>query len=74
VFGVLAELEAGLVEQLQRFSSDARRQCATAAQALRKPMTGTEICTAARTTNPHIQLHDVWHLFKEMQELHYAHK
>jgi hypothetical protein len=31
-------------------------------------MAGTEICTAARAFNPHIQLRDVWHLLRQMQE------
>lgn len=31
-------------------------------------MTGTEICAAARALAPHIQLRDVWHLLREMQE------
>lgn len=43
-------------------------QRAAVAQALRKPMTGTEICTAAREFNPRIQLRDVWHLLRQMQE------
>ncbi|NOS71524.1 MAG: hypothetical protein HOP33_16560 [Verrucomicrobia bacterium] len=43
-------------------------QRAAVAQALRKPMTGMEICTVARTINPRIQLRDVWHLLQQMQE------
>jgi len=43
-------------------------QRAAVAQALRKPMTGTEICAVARTFNPRIQLRDVWHLLRQMQE------
>jgi DNA-binding PadR family transcriptional regulator len=43
-------------------------QRAAIAQALRKPMTGTEICAIARTCNPRIQLRDVWHLLRQMQE------
>jgi len=43
-------------------------QRAAVAQALRKPMTGTEICSAARTFNPRIQLRDVWHLLRQMQD------
>lgn len=43
-------------------------QRAAVAQALRKPMTGTEICAIARTFNPRIQLRDVWHLLRQMQE------
>lgn len=42
-------------------------QRAAVAQALRKPMTGTEICAIARAINPHIRLRDVWHLLREMQ-------
>ncbi len=34
---------------------------------MRKPMTGTEICAAARMFNSHIQLRDVWHLLRQMQ-------
>jgi DNA-binding PadR family transcriptional regulator len=37
------------------------------AQVIRKPMTATEICAAARVINPHIQLRDIWYLLKEMQ-------
>ena len=44
------------------------RQRAAVAQALRKPMTGTEICAVARTFNSRIQLRDVWHLLRQMQE------
>ncbi|MBI3852707.1 MAG: hypothetical protein HY298_20830 [Verrucomicrobia bacterium] len=44
------------------------RQRAAVAQALRKPMTGTEICATAQAINPHIQLRDVWHLLRQMQE------
>ncbi len=43
-------------------------QRAAVAQALRKPMTGTEICAIARTFNPRIQLRDVWHLLRQMQD------
>jgi hypothetical protein len=43
-------------------------QRAAVAQALRKPMTGTEICTAAQSFNPRIKLRDVWYLLREMQE------
>ncbi len=43
-------------------------QRAAVAQALRKPMTGTEICSAARAINPRIRLRDVWHLLRAMQE------
>jgi len=31
-------------------------------------MTGSELCTAARAINPHIQLRDVWHLLRQMLE------
>jgi hypothetical protein len=44
------------------------RQRAAVAQALKKPMTGTEICAAARVFTPRIQLRDVWHLLREMQQ------
>ena len=37
------------------------------AQALRKPMTGKEICVTARVQSPRLQLRDVWHLLQEMQ-------
>jgi len=43
-------------------------QRAAVAQALCKPMTGMEICTVARTINPRIQLRDVWHLLRQMQD------
>ena len=49
------------------------RQRAAVAQALRKPMTATEICAAARAINPHIQLRDVWHLLRQMQERELVH-
>ena len=42
-------------------------QRAAVARVLRKPMTGTEICAAARAFNSHIQLRDVWHLLRQMQ-------
>lgn len=48
-------------------------QRAAVAQALRKPMTGTEICAVARTINPRIQLRDVWHLLHQMQEREMVH-
>lgn len=44
------------------------RQRAAVARVLRKPMTGTEICAAAQTVNPHIQLRDVWQLLRQMQD------
>ena len=43
------------------------RQRAAVARVLRKPMTGTEICAAARVFNAHIQLRDVWHLLRQME-------
>jgi DNA-binding PadR family transcriptional regulator len=43
------------------------RQRAAVAQVIRKPMTATEICAAARLINPHIQLRDIWYLLREMQ-------
>ena len=43
------------------------RQRAAVARVLRKPMTGTEICAAARVFNSHIQLRDVWHLLRQME-------
>jgi DNA-binding PadR family transcriptional regulator len=42
-------------------------QRAAVARVLRKPMTGTEICAAARVFNSHIQLRDVWHLLRQME-------
>jgi len=42
-------------------------QRAAVARVLRKPMTGTEICAAARGFNSHIQLRDVWHLLRQME-------
>ncbi|HEV2354367.1 MAG TPA: hypothetical protein VGR89_08995, partial [Puia sp.] len=42
-------------------------QRAAVARVLRKPMTGTEICAAARAFNSHIQLRDVWHLLRQMK-------
>jgi DNA-binding PadR family transcriptional regulator len=44
------------------------RQRAAVARVLRKPMTGTEICAAARVFNSHIQLRDVWHLLRQMEQ------
>lgn len=44
------------------------RQRAAVAQTLRKPMTGTEICSAARDLSARIQLRDVWHLLREMEQ------
>ena len=44
------------------------RQHAAVAQVLRRPMTTTEICTAARQIAPRIQLRDVWLMLQEMRE------
>jgi Fe2+ or Zn2+ uptake regulation protein len=44
------------------------RQRAAVAQALRKPMTTTEICKATRSLSPRIQLRDIWLVLKEMRE------
>jgi DNA-binding PadR family transcriptional regulator len=44
------------------------RQRAAVARVLRKPMTGTEICAAAKVFNSHIQLRDVWHLLRQMEQ------
>ena len=44
------------------------RQRAAVARVMRKPMTGTEICAAARVFNSHIQLRDVWHLLRQMKQ------
>lgn len=49
------------------------RQRAAVAQALRKPMTGTEICNAARAVCPQIQLRDVWHLLRQMRQREIVH-
>ena len=43
------------------------RQRAAVARVLHKPMTGAEICVAARKFNPKIQLRDVWFLLLQMQ-------
>ena len=43
-------------------------QRAAVARVMRKPMTGTEICAAARVFNSHIQLRDVWHLLRQMKQ------
>jgi len=42
------------------------KQRAAAAQALRKPMTASEICAAARERAPRLQLRDVWFLMRQM--------
>lgn len=44
------------------------RQRAAVARMLRKPMTTTEICRAARELAPHIRLRDIWLILKEMAE------
>jgi len=44
------------------------RQRSAVAQVLRKPMTATEICSAARSINPHLQLRDVWFLMNQFAE------
>ena len=44
------------------------RQRAAVARVLRKPMTATEICTAARSLTPQIQLRDVWFLMRQFEE------
>ncbi len=44
------------------------RQRAAVARVLRKPMTTSEICTAAREFTPRIQLRDVWYLLQQMRE------
>jgi hypothetical protein len=43
------------------------KQRAAAARVLQKPMTGKEICVAARRFSPRIQLRDVWHLMQQME-------
>ena len=44
------------------------RQRAAVAGSLRKPMTASEICRAARQTNPHVQLRDIWLIMRQLQE------
>lgn len=44
------------------------KQRAAVAQVIRKPVTATEICAAARMINSHVQLRDIWYLLKEMQK------
>ena len=41
-------------------------QRAAVARVLRKPMTGSEICRAARAFSPKIQLRDVWFLTRQL--------
>jgi Fe2+ or Zn2+ uptake regulation protein len=48
------------------------RQRAAVARVLRKPMTATEICAAARAINPHVQLRDIWFLLRQMQDRNLA--
>jgi len=55
--------ENGNVEWIKR-----GRQRAAGAQVLRKPMTTTEICTAARSLSPRIQLRDIWLILKAMRD------
>lgn len=38
------------------------------AKVLRKPMTTSEICTAAHQENPQIQLRDVWHIIQDLKQ------
>jgi hypothetical protein len=44
------------------------RQRAAIARVLRKPMTATEICAAARKFTPQIQLRDVWFLMRQFEK------
>jgi hypothetical protein len=44
------------------------RQKRVIVQVLRKPMTATEIVTAARQINPHLQLRDLWFLMPQLQQ------
>jgi len=44
------------------------RQRSAILQVLRKPMTATEICRAARTLAPRIQLQDIWLLMRQFNE------
>ena len=44
------------------------KQRAAIARVLRKPMTATEICAAARTFTPQIQLRDVWFLMRQFEK------
>jgi hypothetical protein len=54
-----------LIRWIQRGS-----QRSAVAKVLRKPMTTSEICTAAHQENPRIQLRDVWHIIREMKQRH----
>lgn len=42
------------------------KQRAALARVLRKPMTAVEICEAARTWAPRVQLRDIWYLMRQM--------
>jgi Fe2+ or Zn2+ uptake regulation protein len=44
------------------------RQRSAVARILRKPMTTTQICQAARAFSPRIQLRDVWYLMKQFKD------
>ncbi len=44
------------------------RQRVAVGQVMRKPMTGSELCQAARRLNPRIQLRDIWFLMAQFQE------
>jgi hypothetical protein len=44
------------------------KQRAAVAQALKKPMTASELCAAARELAPRLQLRDVWFLMRQMAE------
>src|SRR3989442_9724053 len=43
------------------------RQRRAVVQVLRKPMTGSQICKAARAIAPLVQLRDVWWLCRELE-------
>ena len=44
------------------------RQKRAVVQVLRKPMTATEIVSAAYAINPHLQLRDLWFLMPQLQQ------
>ena len=44
------------------------KQRAAVARALKKPMTASEICAAAKELTPRLQLRDVWFLMRQMGE------
>jgi hypothetical protein len=48
------------------------KQRAAIARVLRKPMTATEICAAARKYTPQIQLRDVWFLMRQFEKRNLA--